>query len=160
MYNLIFVLHIVITIFLMGIILIQRGRSGGLIEALGGVESIFGTKTSALFVKITVALAIAFFLTTLSLAYLSKETGKSLMEKYKGMPVPQSKALPVSVAPQAKDKQPVESPKEAVPVSSQTLPPVETTAPALLPQSQEQSVTTSAPGSVSEGVSTSGNATK
>ena len=83
MYNLVLGFHVVITIGLIGMILIQRGRSGGLVEALGGVESIFGTKTSAFFVKVTVILAILFFFTSISLAYLSKEKGKSLMGKYK-----------------------------------------------------------------------------
>ncbi|MBU1523412.1 MAG: preprotein translocase subunit SecG [Candidatus Omnitrophica bacterium] len=75
--------HIIIVIGLIGMILVQRGRSGGLVEALGGVESIFGTKTSSFFVKVTVILAILFFITSISLAYLSKEKGKSLMEKVK-----------------------------------------------------------------------------
>lgn len=83
MYNLILILHILIVIALVVIILIQRGRTGGLIESLGGVESIFGTKTSSFFVKLTVILAILFFLTSISLAYLSKEKAKPLMERYK-----------------------------------------------------------------------------
>lgn len=83
MYNLMLVSHIIIVIGLIGMILVQRGRSGGLVEALGGVESIFGTKTSSFFVKVTVILAILFFITSISLAYLSKEKGKSLMEKVK-----------------------------------------------------------------------------
>jgi len=80
-YNLLIVLHILIAILLLGIILLQRGRSGGLIEALGGVESIFGTKTSSFLVKTTVTLAILFFLTSISLAILSKQRHKSLFEK-------------------------------------------------------------------------------
>ena len=83
MYNLILFFHVLIVIALIFIILIQRGRSGGLIESLGGVESLFGTKTSSFFVKLTVILAILFFLTSISLAYLSKERGKSLIERYK-----------------------------------------------------------------------------
>ncbi|MBU1367645.1 MAG: preprotein translocase subunit SecG, partial [Candidatus Omnitrophica bacterium] len=51
MYNLMLTSHIIIVIGLIGMILVQRGRSGGLVEALGGVESIFGTKTSSFFVK-------------------------------------------------------------------------------------------------------------
>jgi len=91
MYNLLIFLHILIVILLLGVILIQRGRSGGLIEALGGVESIFGTKTSSFLVKTTVILAILFFLTSLSLAFLSKQREKSLFEK-----LPARKEKPVS----------------------------------------------------------------
>ncbi|UCG35682.1 MAG: preprotein translocase subunit SecG [Candidatus Omnitrophota bacterium] len=82
MYELLLVFHALIVIALIGLILIQRGRSGGLIEALGGVESIFGTKTSSFFVKVTIILSVLFFFTSISLAYLSKERGKSLIEKY------------------------------------------------------------------------------
>jgi len=91
MYNLILFFHVLVVIALILIILIQRGRSGGLIESLGGVESLFGTKTSSFFVKLTVILAILFFLTSISLAYLSKERGKSLIERYKETPQKESK---------------------------------------------------------------------
>ena len=85
MYDLVLVVHVIVVVGLIGMILVQRGRSGGLVEALGGVESIFGTKTSAFFVKLTVILAICFFLTSISLAYLSKEKGRSLMGKYESL---------------------------------------------------------------------------
>ncbi len=81
MYNLLIFLHILVTILLLAVILVQRGRSGGLIEALGGVESIFGTKTSSFLVKMTTILAILFFLTSITLAILSKQKQKSLFEK-------------------------------------------------------------------------------
>ena len=79
---LLWILHIIIVLSLIAVILVQRGRSGGLVEALGGVESIFGTKTSTYIVKLTVVLAICFFGTSIGLAYLSKEKSKSLMDKY------------------------------------------------------------------------------
>ena len=82
MYTTALIVHIVIVVCLLSVILVQRGRSGGLVEALGGVESIFGTKTSAFFVKATVVLVILFFISSVFLAYLSKEKGKSLMERY------------------------------------------------------------------------------
>ena len=104
MYNVILSIHVIVALSLIGIILIQRGRSGGLIEALGGVESIFGTKTSAFLVKVTIALSIGFFFTSISLAYLSKQKGKSLMDKYES----------VSVESENTDQKPP-SPKEAAP---------------------------------------------
>ncbi|MCK4917543.1 MAG: preprotein translocase subunit SecG [Candidatus Omnitrophica bacterium] len=82
MYNLVLVLHVIVCISLIGIILVQRGRSGGLVEALGGVESIFGTKTSDFLVKVTIVLSICFFTMAISLAYLSKKKGGSLLENY------------------------------------------------------------------------------
>jgi len=85
MYDLVLIVHVIVVVALIGMILIQRGRSGGLVEALGGVESIFGTKTSAFLVKVTVVLAVCFFLTSISLAYLSKARGRSLMGKYESL---------------------------------------------------------------------------
>ena len=82
MYTFLLIIHIFIVIGLIGVILVQRGRSGGLIEALSGAESVFGTKTNAFLVKTTVTLAISFFVTSVALAYLSKEKGKSLLERY------------------------------------------------------------------------------
>ena len=93
MYNVVLVIHVIVVIFLIGLILVQRGRSGGLVEALGGVESIFGTKTNAFFVKMTVILAILFFVTSISLAYLSKKQGKSLMSGQQDVPI-QTDAIP------------------------------------------------------------------
>ncbi|OPX29563.1 MAG: preprotein translocase subunit SecG [Candidatus Omnitrophica bacterium 4484_171] len=81
MYNFVLTIHIIVVIALIGIVLIQRGRSSGLIEALGGVESIFGTKTNAFFVKATAFLFVLFFITSITLAYLSKNMSNSLLNK-------------------------------------------------------------------------------
>ena len=81
MYAFVLTIHIITVIVLIGIILVQRGRSSGLIEALGGVESIFGTKTNAFFVKATAFLFALFFITSITLAYLSKSMSNSLLNK-------------------------------------------------------------------------------
>ena len=109
MYNVILGIHVIVALGLIGIILIQRGRSGGLIEALGGVESIFGTKTSFFLVKVTVVLAICFFFTSISLAYLSKQKGRSLMSKYENISVEsedtiQEPPTPKEIAPNKESK--------------------------------------------------------
>jgi len=104
MYNLVLVIHVVVVISLIGMILVQRGRSGGLVEALGGVESIFGTKTSSFFVKVTVALAIMFFSTSISLAYLSKQKGKSLMDKRGDVSVEAEPSPEETSFPQSEEK--------------------------------------------------------
>jgi preprotein translocase subunit SecG len=100
MYNLILILHILVAIGVISVILVQRGRSGGLIESLGGVESIFGTKTSAFFVKVTVVLAILFFVTSITLAYLAKQRGKSLVEKIDEGVVTQEALPEIEVLPE------------------------------------------------------------
>ena len=82
MLGLVIVLHIIISILLITIILMQSGRGGGLTEGLAaGAESIFGSKTNVFMVKTTTVLAVLFLLTCLSLAFLSMQRNKSLMEK-------------------------------------------------------------------------------
>src|SRR5438552_4274298 len=50
----------VLSIFLVLVILVQRGRGGGLTGALGGMggQSAFGTKAGDLFTKITIVVAL------------------------------------------------------------------------------------------------------
>jgi len=124
MYTFMFVMHILITVSLIGVILVQRGRSGGLVEALGGVESIFGTKTSSFFVKMTVGLAIAFFCSSIALAYLSRQRGASIMDKYAkpaGAPAKAGSANTTAVVP-VKPAEPVVSPKAEAPAAAAVVP--------------------------------------
>lgn len=72
-------IHVAACALLIIIILIQRGRGGGLVEGFSGVESMFGTKTSAFLTRATTVLSTLFFFTCLSLAFLSAKQSKSLM---------------------------------------------------------------------------------
>ncbi len=53
-------LHMFVGIFLIGLILLQRGRGGGLAGAFGGMggQSAFGTKAGDIFTRITIGVAI------------------------------------------------------------------------------------------------------
>ena len=66
--NLVMGIHVTVCVVLIIIILIQRGRGGGFIESFAGLESMFGTKTSAFLSKATSVLAVLFFLSCLTLA--------------------------------------------------------------------------------------------
>lgn len=81
MMNVLFIVHALICALLIGIILIQAGRGGGLVQGFSGVESMFGTKTNAFLTRTTTILAVLFFITCLSLAFLSAQQGKSLLSK-------------------------------------------------------------------------------
>ena len=80
MFFIIIAVHVIICVLLIMIVLIQQGRGGGLIDSFSSAESIFGTKTNTFLVKSTSVLATAFFLTCLTLAFLSLQKGKSLLE--------------------------------------------------------------------------------
>jgi preprotein translocase subunit SecG len=104
MFGLVIAIHVVACALLIVIVLIQQGRGGGLIESLSSAENIFGTKTSTFLVKATSILAVIFFFTCLSLAFLSIRKGKSLIETSYRPPAsaPAATAAPVQkqAAPQ------------------------------------------------------------
>jgi preprotein translocase subunit SecG len=75
------VLHIFVCLVLMLVVLIQPGKSGGLGAALGGAgaQQIFGGRGAGNFLTRTTWIAASvFFLTSVTLAYLSTSTGDSL----------------------------------------------------------------------------------
>ncbi|MEW6041612.1 MAG: preprotein translocase subunit SecG [Elusimicrobiota bacterium] len=74
MYTLIVILHILVCALLISIILIQKGKSGGIgaIFGGGGTDQIFSTPSGSAFLrKATITITIIFFITTISLTYLS-----------------------------------------------------------------------------------------
>jgi preprotein translocase subunit SecG len=83
MMSLVIFIHVIVCALLIVIILIQAGRGGGLVESFSGVESMFGTKTNAFLTRTTTVLSILFFITCLSLAFLSAKQSRSLMKNIK-----------------------------------------------------------------------------
>ena len=73
------IIHVTACTVLIILVLIQRGRGAGLVESFAGVESMFGTKTSAFLTRTTTIMSVVFFMTCLSLAVLSVKQSKSLM---------------------------------------------------------------------------------
>ena len=108
--GLIITIHAIVCILLIVIILIQAGRGGGLVESFSGVESMFGTKTNTFLTRTTTTLSILFFLTCVSLAFLSARQGRSLMSDIKTQDSTQ-KSLP---AQPAQTQTPQEIPKQEV----------------------------------------------
>lgn len=73
------VVIVLLTLFLIGIILIQRGKGGGLAGAFGGMggSSAFGTKTGDVFTKITVGVAIAWILLSMLMVVMTNRRNRS-----------------------------------------------------------------------------------
>ena len=101
------VIHVIACTLLIIMILIQRGRGSGLVEAFSGVESMFGTKTSAFLARTTTVLSIIFFLTCLSLAILSARQSRSLMQDLTVPVVNEMVPTVVVKAPAVDEKAPV-----------------------------------------------------
>lgn len=84
--------HIAACLVLIGVILLQSGRGGGLSEMAGGQgaqqsQKLFGTQTNALLMKFTSYCAIAFLITSISLVLLTSRKSKSLMEGARIQPI-------------------------------------------------------------------------
>jgi len=73
------VVHVVVCLFLVGIVLLQHGKGADIGATFGGSsQSLFGTEGPLpLLNKITTAIAVIFMLTSVTLAYMSSETSKS-----------------------------------------------------------------------------------
>jgi preprotein translocase subunit SecG len=116
----ILIIHILVAIGIIGLVLIQHGKGADAgaafgAGAAGGVSgSVFGAKGSSNFLsRSTAILATIFFLTSLSLAYMTKNVGKekSLMESSKPTPVEQA-------APKKPETDAPVVPESEVPASS------------------------------------------
>ena len=107
---------VLLTLFLIGIILIQRGKGGGLAGAFGGVggSSAFGTKTGDIFTKITVGVAIAWILLSMLMVVLTNRRNVSAFDD--GSSTSVTKTLDSSSS-KSKDKG-KSKPLEEVPIPS------------------------------------------
>lgn len=106
------IVHIVVCLFLVGIVLLQHGKGADIGATFGGSsQSLFGTEGPLpLLNKITTAVAIIFMLTSVTLAYISSQSSSSsvMSEISVSQPAPQ-----VEVAqPLAKEDMVMEKPAE------------------------------------------------
>ena len=103
MMGFIIAIHVVACALLIILVLIQRGRGGGLVESFAGVESMFGTKTSSFLTRTTTICATVFFFTCLTLAISSVRQSKSLLANVKSVSAPkvvqEKAAIPVASEP-------------------------------------------------------------
>lgn len=111
MTGLIISIHVIVCALLIALILIQRGRGGGLLESFTDVESIFGTKTDAFLSRATSILSTVFFITCLSLAFFSARQSRSLLKDAKVAPAAQEAPKQEESAKEAKPQGAAEQPK-------------------------------------------------
>lgn len=137
MFVFIITIHVIACALLILIVLVQQGRGGGLIDSLSSAESIFGTKTNTFLVKSTSVLAVIFFVTCLSLAFLSIQRSKSLIEtSYKPGIAAEQQATPATTSEATQQKTVPES------VTQQAEPPVQAPAPIQATEQQSSQINT------------------
>jgi preprotein translocase subunit SecG len=110
-------LHILVSIALIGIVLLQSGKGAemGASFGAGGSQSVFGASGGTTFMsKLTTGAAIIFMLTSLTLAYRSSQPGTSSIMK--GVQsAPKKPAAPLQLPPTG-GKPSGESPAQGKPV--------------------------------------------
>lgn len=77
------ILMVLTSVFLICLVLIQRGKGGGLAGAFGGVggSSAFGTKAGDVFTRVTIYVASFWFLLALFLVYTSNSNTTTAFQK-------------------------------------------------------------------------------
>jgi preprotein translocase subunit SecG len=82
MYSILIVIHVIISLFLIAVILLQAGKGGGLSDSFGGsqMQNLFGTKSTTVLTKLTAVCAIGFIVTCLILAFISTRNSRSIVD--------------------------------------------------------------------------------
>ena len=106
MYAVIIVIHIIASIFLIAVILLQAGRGGGLADSFGGsqMQNLFGTKSASVLTRLTTVCAALFIITCISLAIISSHRSRSLMDKM-GFPEGQADQMPAQTQTEPSEAQ-------------------------------------------------------
>ncbi len=128
---LIVVLHVIVSVFLIAVILLQAGRGQGLSWGVfgGSPQSILGTKTASFLSRVTTSCAIIFLFTCISLNIIETRKARSLILPQK--PISQLDFSKIKAALEEAEKakskgqaatQPAAAVKETQATATQTVP--------------------------------------
>lgn len=97
MQQLLLVIHVIVSVVLIGLVLMQQGKGADIGSSFGSgaSQTIFGSQGSGSFlVKVTAALAVMFFATTLLLGYVSARQVKQ--QEILKLPEPVTTQVPIN----------------------------------------------------------------
>ena len=83
LYGIVIAIHVIVSLVLISVILLQAGRGGGLSESFGGssTQTILGTKSSVFLKRATAVSATLYILVCLLLGVMTSHRGRSLVAK-------------------------------------------------------------------------------
>lgn len=84
MYLTLLIFHIIVSLLLIGVVLLQSGKGSSMSNIFGGggMETVFGAETSAILNRITSILAVIFIINSILLATLpGKLTTRSILQR-------------------------------------------------------------------------------
>jgi protein translocase, SecG subunit len=81
LYGIVIAIHVIVSLVLISVILLQAGRGGGLSESFGGssTQTILGTKSSVFLKRVTAVSAVLYILVCLLLGVMTSHRGRSLV---------------------------------------------------------------------------------
>jgi len=114
MHFILIVVHVIISLFLIAVILLQAGKGGGLSDTFGGsqMQSLFGTKSTSVLTKLTAVCAIGFIATCITLAVMSSHKARSIVDNVRIPHAAASQTETTAPSPQAQVPAPVSVPAE------------------------------------------------
>ena len=102
------ILHVLVAVFLVLVILLQAGKGAGIGAAFGGAgsQTVFGGRGAQTFLsKLTSIAAAIFFLTSLTLSFISSTHTRSVVEGEHAIPAAQTEKAPEAPAAPADAEQ-------------------------------------------------------
>jgi preprotein translocase subunit SecG len=116
MTTIVVIIHVIVSLALICIVLLQHGKGAGIGAAFGGSsQTVFGSTGAAPFLaKLTAAVAILFMCTSLALTFLGRQQEPSVMQGVgkpaatqpaapaPALPAPKAPSAPAPSAPQSK----------------------------------------------------------
>ena len=104
MHTIVVIIHVIVSLALVSIVLLQHGKGAGIGAAFGGSsQTVFGSTGAAPFLaKLTAIVAILFMCTSLGLTFMSRQQAPSVMQGAgKPSATQPAPAAPVQPAPPA-----------------------------------------------------------
>ncbi len=107
MFTVLVIVHVIVCIFLIGIVMVNVGKGSEVGAVFSGSQAIFGGAGPGTFLnKVTTGLAILFFATSLALTYFSAKRSGSLMKEVPKLEIPApetAKPVPPAVPTPSKE---------------------------------------------------------
>lgn len=132
MFNFVLVIHLVIVVLMIGLVLLQKSEAGGLVSSsnMGGFMSVRGSAN--FMTRTTAILAGLFFLTSLTLVWLTASTRSSTKSVFDNDPLA-VKTTQQSTATVPTESSPLASPQESAAIQDANAPAVTKNEPAEKP---------------------------
>lgn len=102
MFSVVLTIHLLVALTIIGLVLIQHGKGADAGASFGGGSSqtVFGSRGSATFLsRLTAILAAVFFMTSITLAYMSASQVKGYQSVIEKVQTPAGEDVPKPVAP-------------------------------------------------------------